>query len=81
MTIRNKLVPGRPLQAILMFGWKVGAYSIEAHFRYSHIALSTNIRLGWKGLPGTNTLAFHEHSQITDVKVFVTLGRVRVGVH
>ncbi len=24
-------------------------------------ALSANTRLGWKGLPGTNTVAFHEH--------------------
>jgi hypothetical protein len=24
-------------------------------------ALLTNIRLGWKGLPGTNTLAYYKH--------------------
>jgi hypothetical protein len=26
------------------------------------LALPTNIRLGWKGLPGTNTLAFYQNS-------------------
>ncbi len=26
------------------------------------LALCANIRLGWKGLPGTNTLAYYENS-------------------
>ncbi len=26
------------------------------------MASSTNIRLGWKGLPGTNTLAYYENA-------------------
>ncbi len=38
------------------------------------LALLTSIRLDWKGLPGTNSLAFYKHSQITDVKSFITLG-------
>jgi hypothetical protein len=25
------------------------------------LALLTNVRLGWKGLPGTNTLVYYEH--------------------
>jgi hypothetical protein len=29
-----------------------------------------NIRLGWKGLPVTNTLAYYKHSKITVKKVF-----------
>jgi hypothetical protein len=37
------------------------------------MALLTNIRLGWKCLPGTNTLAYYEHSEIMDVKSFITL--------
>ncbi len=37
------------------------------------LALPTNIRLGWKGLPGTNILAYYEKSQLTAVKSFVTL--------
>jgi hypothetical protein len=31
------------------------------------------IRLGWKGLPGTNTLAYYENLLITDRKSFITL--------
>jgi len=30
--------------------------------------LPINIRLGWKGLPGTNTLAFYKIPKITAVK-------------
>jgi hypothetical protein len=36
--------------------------------------LTTNIRLGWKGLPGTSTLAYYKHSKITTVKSFITFG-------
>jgi hypothetical protein len=32
------------------------------------LGLPTNIRLGWKSLPGTNTLAYYIHGQITVVK-------------
>ncbi len=35
------------------------------------LALPTNIRLGWKGLPGTNTLAYSENPQIMAVKSFM----------
>ncbi len=34
------------------------------------LASPTNIGLGWKGLPGTNTLAYYENPQITDKKKF-----------
>ncbi len=36
-------------------------------------ALLLNPRLDWKGLPGTSTLAYREHSQIKVVKSFITL--------
>jgi hypothetical protein len=36
-------------------------------------ALLSNIRQGQKGLPGTNTQVDNIHSQITDVKSFITL--------
>ncbi len=36
-------------------------------------ALPTNIRLGWKGLPETNALAYYEKAQLTAVKCFITL--------
>jgi hypothetical protein len=38
------------------------------------LALLENILLSWKGLPGTNTLAYYKHSQITAVKSFITMG-------
>ncbi len=38
------------------------------------VTLPTNIRLGWKDLPGTSTLAYYELSQITVIKSFKTLG-------
>ncbi len=31
----------------------------------SLLALPTNVRQGWKSLPGTNTLAYWFHSQVT----------------
>jgi hypothetical protein len=33
------------------------------------LALFTNVRLGWKRLPRTNTPAYYENSLITDKKV------------
>ncbi len=36
-------------------------------------ALPTNIRLGWKGLSGTNTLAYYEKPKITCIKSFIIL--------
>ncbi len=44
---------------------------------FSHICKfghTANIRLSWKGLPGTNALAYYKNSQITSVKSFITLG-------
>ncbi len=38
-----------------------------------HLGQLTNIRLGWKGLPGTNALAYHEKAQLTAVKSFITM--------
>jgi hypothetical protein len=53
-------VPGKSFQPSLMFVGKARAYPSEVPFRCPTLglalALPTNIRLGWKGLPGTNTL-------------------------
>jgi hypothetical protein len=38
------------------------------------MALATNTKLGWKGLPKANTLAYYEHSKIADIKTFKTFG-------
>jgi hypothetical protein len=35
------------------------------------LASPTTIRLGWKGLPGTNTLAYYGNPQITAAKNFI----------
>ncbi len=37
------------------------------------LALPANIQLGWKGLPGTNALAYYEKSELMSVKSFITL--------
>ncbi len=51
MDFRNKLVfvSGKPFQPNLMFAGK------------AEPTAPTNIRLGWKGLPETNTLAYYEN--------------------
>jgi len=49
---------------VLMFVSKGGAYSSEEVVGCSTLGyiLPTNITLGWKGLPGANTLALYDHS-------------------
>ena len=42
--------------------------------KFGAYASLTSIGLGWKGLPGTNTLAYYNHLSIVDVKSFITLG-------
>jgi hypothetical protein len=37
------------------------------------LALLSNIRHGWKGMPGTSTLAYYEQFKITHEKSFITL--------
>ncbi len=62
---------------ILMFAGKAKDYLSEATERYSTLgrllASPTNIRLGWKGLPGTKSLAFYKKLKITAVKFFIVL--------
>ncbi len=59
--ISQLFVPCKPFQPSLVLAGKSGAYLSEAPFRCSLNgrlqALPTKTRLGWKGLPGTNTLA------------------------
>jgi hypothetical protein len=35
------------------------------------LASVTDIRIGWRGLPGTNTVAYYENTSITNVKSFI----------
>ncbi len=44
----------------------------ERYFNWEAPVLPTNLRLGWKGLPGTYALTYYEH--VTTVKSFITLG-------
>ncbi len=59
------LSPGKPLQPSLMFVGKAGAYPSGAPFSFSPLGralgLTENIRLGWRGLLWTNTLAYYEN--------------------
>jgi len=53
-----------------MFASKAGAYPIAKLSRCSTLlALPINMKLGWKDLQETNTLAFYEHPKITNIKV------------
>jgi hypothetical protein len=58
--------------------WYNGAYQSEAPLRCSTLGrlltLIANIRLGWNGVPGKNTLAYYKHLKITAVKSCITLG-------
>ncbi len=55
-----------------------GAFSRVEHEKGSTLygrllAFPINIGLSLKGLLGTNTLAYYEHSKITDIKSFISL--------
>jgi hypothetical protein len=57
-----------------MFGGTAGAYPREGAPLYGRLQASpTNIRLGWKGLQRTNTLAYYENPKIAAVKSFIVL--------
>ncbi len=66
-------VPGKPSSIVHCLRARPGAYPRVEHLKGASIgqvlALPTNIRLGYKGLPGTNTLAYYENLLITDKKV------------
>jgi hypothetical protein len=55
-----------PLQAFPEFVGKAGAYQVKhltgAPLYGRLLALSTNTVLSWKGLQGTNTLAYYKNS-------------------
>ncbi len=53
----------------LMFESKSWAYLSEVPFKYSTL----NISLGWRVLPGTNVLAYYEHSYIMEENSMIRL--------
>ena len=67
MNFRNKLefAPCKPFQDSIVFGGKPGAYPMThlsgAHLLGRLLALPTNNRLGWKGLPGANTITYYKN--------------------
>ncbi len=58
------VVPGKPFQPSIMFVGEAEArafpYLSDAPLKGRFMALPTNIRLGWKGLPGKNAPANYE---------------------
>ncbi len=58
----------RPLQLSLMFVGKAGAYTKVEHLIIASLrkalAFPANVRLGWKDLWGTNTLAYYDISKL-----------------
>jgi hypothetical protein len=54
-----------------MFVGKAGAYPSGAPFSGKLMTFPTNIRLGWKGFPRTNILAYYGNKYITTVKSFI----------
>jgi hypothetical protein len=57
-------LPIKPLQPSQMFVSKARSLPWSGVLKD---VLPANFRLGWRGLTGTNTLAYSEHSQITNV--------------
>ncbi len=55
-----------------------GAYPTVEHLKGASLgltpALPANIRLGWKGLPGTNALAYYEKNVTYGRKKFCNIG-------
>jgi hypothetical protein len=45
-----------------------------------YLALPANIRLGWKGMPGTNNLAYYKNKYITAVKKII-ISSIGVTLH
>jgi hypothetical protein len=66
-------VPGRSFKPSLMFVSIAGGYLSEEPEVCFTLALLGNIKLGWKDLPRTNSLAYYKHSEITTVKSFILL--------
>ncbi len=65
-------VPGKPFQPSFTIVSKAGAYQSETAFRCSlqgRLLAPINIRLGWKGLPGTNIQAYFASVGAQEIKV------------
>jgi hypothetical protein len=57
-----------------MFVSKVRAYLYEGYLLYGRLLVShTKIKLGLKGLLGTNTLAYYKHPAVIDSNSFFNI--------
>ncbi len=65
-------VPYKPFKPGLTYVSKAGAYLSGVPLLGRLLVLPTNIRLSWKGMLVTNTLAFYEKNLITAVNIFIT---------
>jgi hypothetical protein len=73
-------VSGKPFWLSRIFAGKARAYPTVEYMvmHFSRIlALPQKILLAWKGLPGTNTLAYQENLYILELKSFITLAKVK----
>ncbi len=65
INVQNKLECFTPSRQVLCLWVRPGIYPRAEHHKCASLgltlALLENIRLGWKGLAGTNTLAYYEH--------------------
>ncbi len=70
-------VPGKPFQPSLILWVRLESTRVKqlpgAPLLGRLLASPTNVRLGWKGLPRTNTLAYYKNLTITAVKSFIVL--------
>jgi hypothetical protein len=59
--------PGKPFQSGLLFVGNLGAYPSEAPFRCTILeyALGLAHKLCWKGLQGTNSMAYYKNPYVT----------------
>ncbi len=62
-----------PNKSIMLFVIMLNSLVPGATLRGRLLAIPLNIRLGWKDLPVTNTLAYWKYFQISAVKSFITL--------
>jgi hypothetical protein len=74
--IARVFLTGKPLHSSLMFVGKDRSLSYRGAPErcFTRVGLLTSIRIVWKGLPETNTVAYYEHKKIMAVKSSCKIG-------
>jgi hypothetical protein len=82
MTFSNLLqcLSSSSISSLVKYMWvRPGAFPRVEHLNGVLLgyapALPANVRLGKKGLPGTNALAYYKRGNLRSVKSFITLSR------